>query len=133
MAGRVDWNGKAAAEAVAMQTARALTRATLLVQRHARELVNVPGPTKTHPENPPSAPGEPPHKRTGNLQNSIQAELPTMLELVGRVGLPLHDGGGVSLAYGRWLELGTVKMQPRPYLRRALYDKAGEIAAMFKG
>ncbi len=55
-----------------------------------------------------SAPGEAPAVRSGELERSVQFDLPTALML--EVGT---EGGG---AYGEYLEEGTRKMKPRPWL-----------------
>lgn len=52
-----------------------------------------------------SAPGNPPYKQTGRLRASITHEVNG---LVGRVG--------TNVRYSRFLELGTRKMAPRPFL-----------------
>lgn len=53
-----------------------------------------------------SKPGEPPAIRTGNLRNSIQtARLPDGTARVGS-----------TAKYGLWLEFGTAKMLPRPFI-----------------
>lgn len=55
-----------------------------------------------------SKPGEPPRLITGTLRASISNE-PLKGGLLQRVGTPLK--------YGFWLEFGTLKMAPRPWLR----------------
>ena len=68
----------------------------------------------------PSRPGEPPHKITGQLQNSIGQRVDrTATGIVGVVG--------TSLKKGRWLELGTSKMAARPYLRVTLVENRRRI------
>lgn len=52
-----------------------------------------------------SAPGNPPYKQTGRLRASITREVHG---LVGRVG--------TNVIYSRFLEKGTRKMAPRPFL-----------------
>jgi HK97 gp10 family phage protein len=58
-----------------------------------------------------SKPGEPPRKQRGTLRRSI-AWLFDEATLTGRVG--------TGLMYGRYLELGTAHMAPRPFLRATL-------------
>lgn len=62
----------------------------------------------------PSRPGEPPRRDTGTLMKSIAAPFPTFA--LGRMTAIV----GTGHAYGRYLELGTRKMAPRPYLRMTL-------------
>ena len=59
----------------------------------------------------PSAPGEPPRRRTGRLSGSIAHEVDRQ-QLVARVG--------TNVLYGKFLELGTVKMAARPFIRPSL-------------
>ena len=57
--------------------------------------------------------------RTGNLRNSI-------------TGQKAHDGGdtvvivGTNVEYAAYVELGTYKMAPRPYLRPAVERHASQ-------
>jgi hypothetical protein len=97
-----------------------LSRAAIEVSRHAHVLVSVAGPA-------PSPPGQPPHKQTGHLRRSITWEL--VSDTVARVG--------TNIKYGRWLELGTKRMSPRPWLVRSLAEtKAAvirQLTAPWKG
>ena len=61
----------------------------------------------------PSAPGEPPRIDTGELVDSIKAELRQ-----DRNGVTVRVG--TNVAHGLHLELGTSKMAARPWLRPAL-------------
>ena len=68
----------------------------------------------------PSEPGETPAIQTGTLRRSIIADiLKDGGEYIGLVG-PMATVGRQSLKYAKWLELGTRKMKPRPYLRPAV-------------
>jgi len=69
----------------------------------------------------PSKPGEPPHKQTGHLRRSITHE-------VDRVNLFARIGTNVE--YGRYLELGTKRMAPRPWLRRALNEMTSKVKSI---
>lgn len=72
----------------------------------------------------PSKPGEPPHIDTGGLRKSIFWEL-------------LEDGlsvrVGTTVDYGLFLEEGTSKMAPRPYLRPSLIEMQARIKAILVG
>jgi hypothetical protein len=52
-----------------------------------------------------SRPGNPPYKQTGQYRRSIAYEV---VNLVGRVG--------TNMPLGKWLELGTRHMAPRPHI-----------------
>lgn len=54
----------------------------------------------------PSNPGEAPNKQTSNLADSITVKI---------AGTTMAVGTGVD--YGAWLEFGTSKMEPRPWLK----------------
>lgn len=60
----------------------------------------------------PSAPGEPPGNRTGNLQQSIHADGTSMVA----------DAG-----YADFLEQGTRKMAPRPWFLTSATEAASEV------
>ena len=62
-------------------------------------------------EHQASAPGEAPASDTGRLANSIR----TSYRENGLVGVV-----SASTAYAAYLEFGTVKMEPRPFMRPAL-------------
>lgn len=69
----------------------------------------------------PSKPGEAPHKQTGTLRSSIAWSVDRE-RLVVRIG--------TALKYGKYLELGTAKMQPRPFLRPTLANHKTKYAAL---
>ena len=73
----------------------------------------VPGTNRTYTA---SSPGEPPAQATGRLRQSVFTRVEGMgNQVTGRVG--------TELPYGLWLDEGTKKMKPRPWLERSL-DKA---------
>lgn len=85
-----------------------ITRIILTVEKNAKESMR--GGGRPHV---PSRPGEPPRVDTGRLRSSITHEVVSKLKgIVGRVG--------TNVKYGRYLELGTSKMLPRPWLIPAL-------------
>lgn len=66
----------------------------------------------------PSQPGESPKKVRGDFQRSITYEISSDKK---------SAKVGTNLDYGMYLELGTVQMQPRPFLRNTLNEEAGRI------
>lgn len=86
------------------------------VASHSRRLVS----TSTR-ANGPSLPGEPPHADTGRLRNSITHDVTRDAEgnLIAIVGS--------NCEYSPHLELGTSKMEARPFLLRAIDDQRAKI------
>lgn len=70
-----------------------------------------------------SKPGEFPHKDYGRLRQSIASDY-NATTLTARVG--------TNLQYGKFLELGTSKMRPRPWLRRTLNEEREAIRRMIE-
>jgi len=68
--------------------------------------------------------GEVPRVQTGTLRRSITHEMDTILP-IGRVG--------TNLPYSAFLEKGTPKMKPRPFLRPALHKSIAAIMQLFRG
>lgn len=60
-----------------------------------------------------SPPGTYPGRRTGHLTRSVMSVSPE------RLGTPLHAAYGTATRYGRFLELGTRRMAPRPWVIRS--------------
>lgn len=86
------------------------------VVRVARKLVNVQGP-------PRSQSGSPPHRDHSLLYLSIDTEP------VDRQDLSIKAGSGIR--YALYLELGTSKMLPRPWLQPALAEATPHIRHLF--
>lgn len=69
----------------------------------------------------PSAPGEPPGKRTGTLGRGITHEVEkTATVVIGRVG--------TNITYAIPLEFGTSKMAARPFMRPGLERNKERVA-----
>jgi len=66
-----------------------------------------------------SAPGEPPKTDTGGLVSSIAIVLGTMKAQVG-----------TGLEYGKYLEFGTTRMEPRPWLYPSLMENGDTLKRM---
>jgi HK97 gp10 family phage protein len=134
----VAWHGDAARDHVRERLAKGLWRAAQAVERRARELLAVSGTAQATGLGrrrkgsriygaARSAPGEPPRKQTGRLRASVTSEVDEGA-LEARVGTNINDP-----PYPRWLELGTGKMAPRPWLRRALAEVQGQIMQILSG
>jgi hypothetical protein len=63
-----------------------------------------------------SAPGGVPFVQTGHLRRSVAMDKPS--PLIRRVGLGI--GNKKMVNYGWWLEFGTRRMAPRPFMRPML-------------
>ena len=66
----------------------------------------------------PSTPGDFPAKQTGALRSSVAYT-------IDKTNLTAVVGS--SLRYGRYLEFGTMKMAPRPWLLRTLKEESAKI------
>lgn len=73
-----------------------------------KQSLNVPYP-------PASSPGDPPHKRTGDLQRSYSAILQEKLA-TGKVNVAIISTSPVSI----FTEYGTKNMAARPHIRPAM-------------
>ena len=103
---------------------KAMQTAVTLVASDAKKLVQK-GP-KTgikYGKHQASAPGEAPATDTGTLMNSISGDVRMEHgEVIGEVI--------AKTFYARWLEYGTKKMEPRPFLGRALREKKKRIGEL---
>lgn len=102
---------------------RGVVRGTELVRDEAVSLIlNTPKTGRVRRDgHVQSAPGEPPASDTGRLINSITTRYDAD-NLTGVVN--------VGAKHGLFLEYGTQKMEPRPFLRPALANKRQEVAAL---
>lgn len=73
----------------------------------------------------PSKPGEPPRKRTGWLQRNVVYDVDKQ-RLSARVGLT------VNAKYGIYLELGTSRMHPRPWLLATAKAEAANVVDIIR-
>lgn len=110
---RWKWKGGRAPWAVRSAIADGMERAAAHVKRTMRRLLNVPYP-------PASVAGESPHRRTGNLRKSIEF-------WVNRKTLQVWVGPTDEAEYGLYLEFGTKRMDPRPFMFRALKQEESRI------
>lgn len=75
------------------------------------------GATKKDRRNNRSKPWGPPNVDTGHLKKNIGYSAPSAF--VRWVGTGI--GGKLSVGYAMYLEYGTLRMLPRPFLRPAIY------------
>ena len=71
-----------------------------------------------------SAPGEPPARLTGRLENTISTRTPGSTSMT-------YSAGNDEVIYARFLEEGTVKMEPRPFMIKSIRDNQGLIIESF--
>lgn len=124
------WSAPELAERIKRGGLRGITDAIGIVERRAVYLLNNPPKTgkiyrRRGVSHQASAPFEAPATDTSRLVNSRRISInPEAL----RASLIF------SAAHGRHLELGTKKMEPRPFARRALLDEKARIgSSIFNG
>jgi len=115
------WQGDKARKLITAGFVRNLQAASILVVNRAKILLSVAGTGRQGTAQGHSAPGEPPRKQTGRLRASVAREVDAN-QLTARVG--------TNVKYGRWLELGTAQILPRPWLRRSLNDQRFKIQSI---
>lgn len=98
--------------------AKDLERRAIRVQTEAVRSVHEPGKGRQYGAHRASAPGDPPATDTGQLAASITHR-------IGTDGRGLFAFVGSKLKKVRYLELGTSRIAPRPFLRRALRKAGG--------
>lgn len=110
---RFKWSGGSIPWVVRRAVAEGMGRAAEHVKRTMRRLINVPYP-------PASLPGESPHRRTGNLRRSINIWL-------NKQTLQVWVGPTDAANYGIYLEYGTKRMAPRPFMFKALKQEGTKV------
>lgn len=110
---RFRWNGGSAPWVVRSAIADGMERAAVNVRRAMRRRINKPWP-------PASRPGQSPRRRTGNLWRSVTYK-------INRQTLEIWIGPGEQAPYGLYLEYGTKRMAPRPWMFRGLKDEKKRI------
>ena len=71
-----------------------------------------------------SKPGEYPRKQAGHLRRTITYEVD---EATATARF------GTNLLYGKFLELGTKRMRPRPFLRKTLMAERASVGRLLAG
>lgn len=109
------WNGQAWEKKLLQGLSRNMDAAAITLQGYII--------TKISEGQPASAPGEPPHVLFGGLRRSIGWQRNSALSRSVGSGI----GGKTGVPYPLFLEFGTGKMAPRPYLRSSLYEMQKEL------
>jgi len=133
------WHGEGGMEHVNHEAGRRVDAAARWLRDRIREAVSIPnvvsvksllsrfGRRRTvvagRGKNP-SEPGEYPRKRSGHFRRNVQSEYDPATT-TARVG--------TNVIYGKYLETGTRKMKPRPWLSNALRDFIGGVRAILEG
>ena len=65
-----------------------------------------------------SAPGEPPARLTGKLESSLKIRTPGATSMT-------YSAGTDEVIYAKFLEEGTIKMAPRPFMSKSVRDNQG--------
>jgi HK97 gp10 family phage protein len=117
---RIEWRGDQALQAVQQAASRGVLKACHLLRNEALDLIlREPKTGRQYGRHTASAPGEAPASDTGRLVQSIRVE---------------HKGlqGSVIVGadYGLFLERGTSRMSPRPFMTRAAKNSIKKIEAI---
>jgi len=124
---RITWNDREFTQHLSRATARGLQRAGQFYHTACRRAVNKSNPRnrKTGKYDSPSAPGEPPRARTGFGRDNIVKEFnDSPLFPAVRVGV------GKNAMYMFYLEVGTRRIEPRPWLVATLEKNRGIIGKL---
>jgi HK97 gp10 family phage protein len=124
---RLEWNREALNALLsgpAGPVAKDLLRRALMVESTAKRITSGPGHGRIYTrhgiQHQASAPGDPFATDTGRLRASITHSLTLDAKgLVARIGSDVE--------YALFVEAGTSKMEPRPYLRPALASAMGGV------
>jgi phage gpG-like protein len=125
---KIEWHGNEFNEELEQSLAKNIEAAAIYFKEKVKRAIGVTGNPYRYAigakgpwyrnENP-SAPGYPPHKMLGDLQRSIAHEMSEDKQTAFV---------GTNLEYGYYLEVGTRKMEARPYLRSTLEKEQATIA-----
>lgn len=105
------WYGPQVIQRVNNETVKRLYQAAMYWETYAKNKVSTPSP-------PPGDPGQYPGKRKGHLRRNITHEVNKQAKLA-RVG--------TNVVYGKYLEIGTSKMKPRPWMSKTNQETLAQI------
>ena len=115
---RFKWEGGRAKWAVRSAIADGMEKASLEFVKLVKRKINTPYP-------PASRPGEPPHRRTGNLRANIDY-------WINRKELKVMIGPTEDAEYGIYLEYGAPRanLEPRPFLKPSMDEMAPRVQSI---
>lgn len=143
---KINWFGRQVFELATEVNFDAMKRAAFIVEADTKKSFGTSASrsdiksrrTKSGKFHRPSAPGFPPNIDIGVLKSSVQSFVKKSFDKVeGKVGpdidmIAAKAETGTDVNYGFFLEIGTSKMQPRPYLRPALKKNHRRILRIFR-
>lgn len=144
---QIRWYGKEVFTVATAANVAAMKKAALMLQLYIKTHFTVPGMGrktrrsgrgKSRKFHRASLPGQPPSVDTGILRSSMAHTVKKEGSgVTGEVGTDIdyirtNSEIGTDVNYGLYLELGTVNMMPRPFLRPALKKNEAAIEAIFK-
>ena len=111
---RLEWFGDEVSRNIHKGAERGLSAAAITFQGELKKMLSQAGSGKWYKGNRARSsnegpPGEPPVSQMGELRRRIQVDLRKLRKLLARVG--------TNVKYAPWLELGTSRMRPRPYMK----------------
>ena len=135
----IEWYGKQFMVKASRVNRQTLSKAAIMVESYIKHHFTLQGTHRAYKRGRKlhisSAPGRPPAIDTGALRSSVTHE-------VNASGLDAKVGSdkdrlkrqtvGTDVDYGYYLEMGTRRMKPRPWLRPALNACRSKINRMFQ-
>lgn len=145
---KIEWYGNRVFTAATAANIQAMHKAVILVANDVKTHFTLQGSGRLYRRgHRASRPGEPPAIDTGTLRSSIMTTVeiePTAVvgkigpdvEFIGRELAKRGRAGAATLQagveYGCYLEVGTARMAPRPFLRPALARTKHKVEKIFK-
>lgn len=114
----MQWYGDKVTDKVKAKMVRNLTTAVVMLEAEMKRSMGT--------VSAPAPPGHPPAVRTGRLRSSITHEVISD-ELRAAAGAGKTAPSGEPVEYGLYLEMGTKKMQARPWCRPAFMQLKEQI------
>ena len=140
--GITQWRAKEVFQKVTDANLKAMNTAVMVVERDVKTHFTLQGAGNASPRGDKmhyaSLPGQPPAIDTGVLRSSIKGVVEKKaLGIIGKVGpdidyIAARADVGTDVEYGYYLEIGTSKIEPRPYLRPALKRTRRQVEKIFK-
>ena len=141
--GSLEWNDSQFMLLATGEMVKAVTKASIFTQGVAKQLIGRAGKGRLYRrgniKHRASKPGDPPARDTGILANSVSHKVSIKRLFVrGQVGSDIDSirsrtDKTTDPEYGLFLELGTSRIAPRPWLRPALIKAKPRINRILQG